>query len=46
MEQAARSEELDRERLEKEREMFKEWQEQEGQVSFVSRGGQFFFIFG
>lgn len=33
LELAARSEELDRVRLEKEREMFKEWQEQEGDVS-------------
>ncbi|KAL5248068.1 hypothetical protein ACHWQZ_G017294 [Mnemiopsis leidyi] len=30
LEQAARAEELDRVRLEKEREMFKEWQDQEG----------------
>ena len=36
LEQAARAEELDRVRLEKEREMFKEWQDQEGQVSFRS----------
>ena len=36
LEQAARAEELDRVRLEKEREMFKEWQDQEGQVSFCS----------
>lgn len=39
LEQAARAEELDRVRLEKEREMFKEWQDQEGQVSFTTSEG-------
>ena len=34
LEQAARGEELDRVRLEKEGEMFKEWQDQEGLVSW------------
>lgn len=36
MEQAARAEDLDRTRLEKEREMFAEWQDQEGEVSRFS----------
>ena len=35
LEQAARAEELDRVRLEKERELFKEWQDQEGDVSLI-----------